>query len=219
MTFRFISLGGDCQPAVQINSLNPTRTRSFFDVVSIPIAQTIALIENDFQDLMLTENLRPVYVEDTLERVVDTRWDLHFVHDFPSLEPEAVEAVRAQYLVRARWFMDLFDDEEAPPYFVRRWFNGDGPEDEREAIRLFELLRSRRRDVRLLYLHNDPFRPERVFGAYRSAYLLPPDNAHWVGNTGAWRTMLRDFALRPHEETGFALPAGKQRPRFAVRSA
>jgi GNAT superfamily N-acetyltransferase len=191
-----------------------SRTSSFFDVIATPITTAIALVQNGFQDMLLTENLRPVHVEGRLDRVIDTRWNIEFVHDFPDLTPETIAAVQARYRVRARWFMDLFESDEMPSYFVRRWYPGDGDEDERHAIRLFEVLQARRRDSRLLYLHNDPGRPARMFGAYRSIYLPPPHHGHWVGNTGAWRQILDGFAVQRFEDPGFQLPI-LNRPRFS----
>ena len=46
--FRFLSLGGDCQPSYQINRMrgSPISTQ-FFDAVGCPIQGTIDLIAND----------------------------------------------------------------------------------------------------------------------------------------------------------------------------
>lgn len=194
--FRFISLGSDCQTASQIAGLAYTPTHNFFDLLALPIRQTIELIENDFEGLLLPENLHPVYVEDQLRGVVDMRYRAEFAHDFTIFSRDEIATVRERYRLRARWFRELFDADEPPVYFVRRWHARDGVEDETLAVRLFELLQSKRRDSRMLYLHRDRGRPEFVSGAYRSAYLPPPDVPHWTGNTPAWTYMLQDFALR-----------------------
>ena len=227
--FRFLSLGGDCQPTVQINRTNGTfPALQFFDVVGCPIRGTIDLIANDFRDLLLTENLLPVYQEETLNRVIDLRYNLHLLHDFAHFTPEEIAAAQANYALRARWFMELYDEDETPVYYVRRWHPLEGaPEDESQAMELFEVLRSKRRDIRFLYLHRDPGRRQRVSGAYRSAYLAPREPYHWTGNDDAWRELLTDFAVRDYgdpDDTGFPLasaaePRPKATPRFEARSS
>ena len=204
--FRFVSLGSDCQTAAQINGLRNLPARHFFETVGCPIAKTFELLECDFRDLLLPENLLPVYHDEVLNRVIDLRYHLHFVHDFQELSPSEIKAVRDRYELRARWFRELLEPDEEPVYFVRRWHPMDGPEDESLAARLYEFLRSSRRDIRFLYLHNDPSRPERASGAYRSAYLAPPANPSWTGNNQAWRRALRVLAVTPDDcPDGFPL--------------
>lgn len=209
----FVSLGGDCQPAARIGVLMPRRQQGFFDKIGAPIDRTIALIEAGFKGLMETDQLHPVHVGDRLDRVIDRRWGLHFVHDFPNFAPSTIAAAQARYRLLARWFLQSLDPGEEPGYFVRRWSAYDGPEDESQAIELFECLRARRPDSRLLYLHEDPRRPPRVNGAYRSAYLRPAEDGNWMGDLQAWRSVLSDVGLSLAGDGGFTLPA-RHRPRF-----
>lgn len=211
---RFISVGGDRQTAAQIYDLKYTPNTYFFDQLSIPISGAVELVDNDFSELLLPKNLHPVYVDDGLVGVLDMRYRIEFAHDFEQFTAPEIAAVQARYAMHVDRFRALFDDDEPAPYFVRRWTPGDGPEDESVAMQLFELLRQRRQDIRMLYLHGDARRGELISGAYRSAYLPPPEVPHWIGNTGSWQYMLRDFALRDDNTSDLRPAAIRPKPRF-----
>lgn len=212
--FRFISLGGDCQTAAQIAGSKRSTMYHFFDLISIPIDQAIRLIENDFQDMLIPENLHPCYNDEMLGRVIDTEYRMDIGHDFRDFSPADIEAVRKRFALRARWFRDLFRPDRTAPYFVRRWHPRDGEDDERLPMRLFELLRAKRRDIRMLYLHKDPERPPLVSGAYRSHYLAPPETPYWLGNTEAWQYLLHDFAVRDTTDSAVTAQV-KTAPRWS----
>lgn len=215
--FRFISLGGDCQPAAQIRRNRPNGTTHFFDWLSIPIRHTIRLIENDLDGGFEPENLHPLYLENRLLTVVDTRYHLDITHDFPVFDDETVAQVRARYAIRARWFRELLDDpDELPSYFVRRWDKRDGPENEADARVLYHLLKQRRRDIRFLYLHADPTRRPVRDGGYRSLFLRPAEPFIWYGDNGAWQKILNVSAFEPGPEDGVSFPMPPMRvPRFS----
>lgn len=218
MEFRFVSLGGDCQTAMQIKLMTSKHVTGFFDSIGSPISTVISLIETGFVDPLPMARLEPVHVGGRLERVIDRGTGLQFVHDFPDFEPGTIAAIQARYRLQARWLMQSFDADEPPSYFIRRWSEFDGPEDERQAMRLFDVLRARRPDIRLLYLHQDRTRPPRNFGAYRSTYLSPTVSGNWVGDIAEWRALLHGFAMLPGGDQGFPLRAPK-RPRFeTIRS-
>lgn len=215
--FRFVSLGSDRQTAAQIAGLKYTPNIDFFDVLTVPIRLVIELVENEFRGLLQPENLLPVYVDDGLVGVLDVHYRIEFIYDFTTFSPQETDVVRARYEAKAIRFLELFQPDATPPYFVRRWHPRDGVEDETEPMRFFEMLRERRRDVRMLYLHRDPARPEFISGNYRSAYLPPPAVPDWTGNTEVWRYMLDDFAVRGDGNRHGAASREKQRPRFAIR--
>ncbi|NPD67529.1 hypothetical protein HN018_18850 [Lichenicola cladoniae] len=194
---RFVSVGGDCQAGLRVSAMNPGGVHHFFDWLAISIQSTIRLIESDFRDFLTWENLHPIYNGEILAGVIDTQLRVEFAHDFSGFTREECDSARARYELRARWFRELFEEDEPAPYFVRRWHPRDGADDEASAIRLFKLLRAKRRDISFLYLHKDPTRGELVSGAYRSAYLPPPTSEDWMGNEDAWNYMLKDFAVRP----------------------
>ena len=148
--------------------------------------------------------------------MIDTRYHLDFAHDFPALTRTALETVRQTYALRARWFLEFLEDEE-PVYFVRRWHPVDGGEDEASALRLFDFLKTLRRDVRLLYLHNDPKRQPSLLDGYRSIFLKQNRPFNWHGDTNVWQFILNNFTVRPcdADRDAFALPEWKA-PRFVI---
>lgn len=215
--FQFVSIGGDCQPAAQIRKHRVSTASHFFDWIGIPIQQTIELIENDFEGFLERQNMHPIFAGDGFYGIVDTRYRTDVRHEMEAFKPADIKRIQAMYALRSRWFREMLEPEEPPVYFVRLWGLRDGDENEDDARKLYAALRSRRRDVRLLYLHNDPTRGELIEGAFRSIYLPQTSNPYsWQGDDEAWRYVLKDFAVRVaggHDE-GFALPRPKQ-PNFA----
>ena len=213
--FRFVSLGSDCQPAHQISRVQTTNTSGVFDSVTTQIRHLTRLIENDFAGFMDMANMFPVYHEHIFSGAVDTLYRVGFNHDFGKLEDQDLAHVSNVYNMRIRWFRNLFDPKRPPPYFIRRYHPRDGREDESQAIALFELLRTKRRDIRFLYLHNDPSRRELMMDGYRSAFLRQRDPFVWFGDDAAWDPILSYFAVRPFagDRQAFQLPELK-RPRF-----
>ena len=217
LPFRFISLGTDCQPAFQISVHRPNNVMHLFDWLAVPIRQLVRLIENDFEDFLHTDNLHPFFIENKLTAVFDTKYRIDLAHDFIMFDAADIARVRGLYELKIRWFRELLDEADEPPsYFIRRWDVRDGPEDETVAVELFELLKRRRRDIRFLYLHNDPSRLPAKRNGYRSHFLRSPQPFIWKGDFHAWRHILRQFALEPEADDGeaFALPPFRA-PRFA----
>ncbi|WP_419728536.1 DUF1796 family putative cysteine peptidase [Lichenicola sp.] len=214
--FQFVSLGGDCQPAAQIRKRRPSSVAHFFDWIGIPIRQTIELIRNDFEGFFDRENLHPHYAGDGFYGIVEMRYRADVQHGVPSFDIATTEAIRELFVMRARWLREMLEEDNDPVYFIRSWTVRDGPENEADAIELFELLRSKRRDIRLLYLHNDPGREDRISGGYRSAYLRQASSPYvWSGDDRAWLSLLEDFAVRPGGDDKGASPLpAPRRPRF-----
>lgn len=219
--FKFVSIGGDCQPAAQIRKRSASNTSHFFDWLGIPIRHTVALIENGFEGFLDRENMHPIFAGDGFMGIVDTRYRADIRHEMSGFTPADIATIQAIYALRSRWFMEMLEPDELPVYFVRIWGLRDGEENEADARMLYAALRSRRRDVRLLYLHNDPTRGELIEGAFRSAYLQQTSNPYlWEGDDEAWRYVLGDFALRAADgdDEGFTLPRPRQ-PNFNAAPA
>lgn len=220
--FRFVSLGSDCQPAAQINNIQPPGQSKLsypFDWITTQIQHIGRLIENDFEGFLDPANLFPNYFEEQFKGMVDTVYRVGLNHDFVDFNEAEIQRVRDVYMLRVRWFLNLFDTRRPPPYFIRRWHPRDGIEDERLVLELFEVLRRKRRDIRLLYLHADPSRAEFMADGYRSAFLKQNDPFVWYGDGPTWSHMLNNFALRFFEgdRQAFVLPVAVpevQRPRF-----
>ncbi len=217
--FRFVSLGSDCQPARQINRIQPSNISGVFDWVTTQIQHIGRLIENDFAGFLEPDNMFPVFHDQVFVGLVDTLYRVGFNHDFTRLDAADVSAVRDIYRMRIRWFRNLFDPRRPPPYFIRRQHPRDGVEDESLAIALFEQLRAKRGDIRFLYLHADPGRREFMTDGYRSAFLRQMDPFEWLGDNEAWNAILGGFAVRPFpgDRAAFPLPdyvPQVRRPRF-----
>jgi len=171
----------------------------------------VRLLDHDFAGLLHESNLHPWYYNETLYGVVETRYDIDFDHDFDRFDSVALQHVRSDYAIRVRWFLELFDAEEDPVYFVRRYHPRDGEEDERKSLRLFDKLRERRPDLRFLYLHADRSRAPRFEDGYRSTFVGQHDPFQWRGDQHAWHYILSHFALRPFkgDHQTFPLPERK----------
>lgn len=216
--FQFVSVGGDCQTAAQIRKRRPASVAHFFDWIGIPIRQTIELISNDFAGFFDRENLHPHYAGNGFYGIVEMRYRADVQHGVPSFDIEITEMIRLMFSLRARWLREMLEEDERPVYFIRCWTVRDGAENEADAIELFELLRSKRRDIRLLYLHNDASREERIDGGYRSAFMRQASNPYiWSGDDKAWRSVLEGFAVQPggDDRGAFTLPTPR-RPRFGA---
>lgn len=214
--YRFISLGCDCQPAWQIKRYQTARVTHFFDDIGSRLSGVKKLLEADFSDLLQESNLHPLYIESRLVTVIDTHYGLDFTHSFTSFSQKDLARVRAEYTLKARWFRELFDEESPPTYFIRRWDPRDGEGGDDEALELLSMLRSRRKDVRLLYLHGDKTAGVRFAPGFRSAYLEQPEPNFWRGLNSAWNHVIRETAVSPYEEDGEAFAFLPRRvPRFA----
>ena len=212
--FRFVSLGCDCQPAHQINLIQNASAAHFFDWLGSPIVGVSSLIGADFDGVLQAKNLHPYVRENIVYAVIDTKFGLDFSHDFSRLDQENIKRVQDIYGLRARWFADLFDEENPPTYFVRRSDIRDIDNSDDAAIRLLAQLQERRRDVRMLYLHDDYTRPPGFAPGFRSAYLPQPQPFHWHGLQPAWSDALKRVALEPYAGDGDAFPLPKRRPKF-----
>ena len=192
---RFISLGGDCQPAQQIRH-NARLTKHFFDWLTVPVSSVTRLVETDFARFLRAEDLVPDQDDRRLYKVIDRFNGMEFSHDFKSFDENNIKAVQARYGYLADKFLSLYDEaEDEPPHFIRRWHPIDGPEDESSALVLHDVLIKRIPKAQLLYLHNDEERSAVVRGSYRSIYL-PQKSETWEGDHAAWRFILTIFANR-----------------------
>ena len=59
MTFRFLSIGSDCQVARQLGIYRAANVPQFFDCLRVSVAGVIALIENRFEGMLEYDNLHP----------------------------------------------------------------------------------------------------------------------------------------------------------------
>lgn len=212
--YRFVSLGCDCQAAWQLRRYQASRVVHVFDDIGSRLVGVKRLLETDFAHLL--RDLHPVFIEGRLVTVIDTRYRLDFTHAFHGFAEKDIARVRTEYTLKARWFRELFDEDSPPTYFIRRWDPRDGESRDDEAVELLDMLQSRRRDCRLLYLHGDKTAGIRYAPGFRSAYLQQPENGFWRGLDAAWNHAIREVAVSPYEEDGEAFGFAPRRvPRFA----
>ena len=213
--FRYVSLGCDCQVNHQIGLVQERGPTHFFDWIASPLDGLIHLLEQDFVDILDFRNLVPFYVENRMFGVIDTKYRVDFHHDFARLDHENRLRVLGTYTRRAQRFRQLFDAGSPPTYFIRRADLRDRDQSDQAALRLLDLLKSRRKDVRLLYLHEDAHRPVGLAPGFRSAFLRQRRPFSWQGSNEAWKPILGRTALLPFEGDGDAFELPKVRmPRF-----
>ena len=213
--FRYVSLGCDCQVNYQISLVQERGPTHFFDWIANPLDGLIRIIERDFSNILDPRNLFPFYVENRMFGVIDTEYRMDFHHDFARFDDENRKSVLEIYTRRAERFRQLFAADSPPTYFVRRADQRDNDQSDRAALRLLDLLKSYRKDVRLLYLHEEPRRPVGFAPGFRSALLEQRQPFSWQGNNDAWKSMFGRIALLPFEGDGDALELPKPKlPRF-----
>lgn len=115
-----INLGGDCQSAYQMY-INGVRHYALpFDKLVTPFAALRKLLENKFDQFLKSENLELRGA--TNERyILDTRYDVRLLHDFPKEEGflKEYESIKATYDRRVTRFLTLIA-ESKKPLFIRK---------------------------------------------------------------------------------------------------
>lgn len=210
--FRFVSLGCDCQPVFQINKLQGQGATHFFDCIGSTLDGLIGLLDDDFRGLMTADSLVPYYIDNRLYAVLDKHRGLDFTHDFARLDQQSIMRAAKIYALRTRWFLELFDEDSPPTYFVRRADLRDPDHGDDRALALLDRLKSRRKDVRLLYLHEDRQRPPGFAPGYRSSFLPQREEFFWHGLDSAWTFALNRTAVMPYGDDGPAFPLPLQKP-------
>lgn len=218
--FRYVSLGCDCQVNYQISMVQDRGPTNFFDWIAVSLEGLTRLIEEDFAGILRADRLSPFYVENRLLGVIDTHFQADFHHDFLRMDEENRLRVLATYTRRAARFRQLFHPDSPPTYFVRRADQRDSDHGDAKAIQLLDLLQCYRKDVRLLYLHEDTRRSLGFAPGFRSAPLKQMEPFFWTGHDQAWSLVFQRTALKPFPTDGraFPLPAIAL-PRFGGKGA
>ncbi|MGY0797595.1 DUF1796 family putative cysteine peptidase [Lysobacter sp. A286] len=81
MYAKVISIGATCQTAKQIRNQLGQNEAYYFDWLISPLPAVIKAIENDFEEILLPENL--TYSDDRKIRLIDSANGLQYQHDFP----------------------------------------------------------------------------------------------------------------------------------------
>jgi hypothetical protein len=193
---RYVSLGGDCQPAHQIRRhAGQPDLMDVFDWLESSIDSVSHLIGTGFADFFQPENLTfEPFGEDL--HVTDTKNSVASFHHFRSQDPEHVEQTCLMFRMLGRRFMELLKSD-APVIFVRRWIPLDGPDGASKTKRLYDKLAVRKPNIVMLHMQeNDPL-PPTTEGGFISVFN--PSTAHsprWEGYNAIYqRNLIRAARL------------------------
>ena len=116
---RFISLGGDCQPAHNLLRLTAARMPMFFDCIGTPLRSIVPLIESRFEDAFEPDAL--TWKRGDPWTVTDERYGLEAPHLFRECGDGHVRARVRAIRKSGEAFLNAILDPD-PIVFVRRWY-------------------------------------------------------------------------------------------------
>jgi hypothetical protein len=184
----FISLGGSCQTAHQLEANKLKGPSLPFDWVVSPFSSVHALIANDFAGLLEKENLALVQDDEIGWYVEDQKYRIRFLHDFPlDLEfMRAYDAVRSKYQRRSKRLLELLNASRRV-LLIRL----DSTREEAQAFT--EMLHQKFPQLRydLLALSNTPeMQSDWGLSRITNLFLPQPVPYFWAGLDKPWREML-----------------------------
>jgi hypothetical protein len=189
---QFVSLGGDCQPALQIRRQTGKQDMMFvFDWLATSVGAVRTLIQNDFADFFAPANLE-MHPDGDQWRVIDTHYDITSLHHFKSKDDEHIDQVVRMFRYLARQFMEILRSD-LPVCFVRRWRPGDEDFHELEARELYKTVCALKSNSVFLYLQEHEQRKPIIVGNYISAFspATEPDGK-WEGDDSIY---IKNYAL------------------------
>jgi len=186
---RFISIGGDCQPAHHIRRLGRPVPPLFFDRIVTPVRSIIPLIESRFEGAFERDALK--WKPGPPLDVMDQRYGLDTRHDFRSDKESHVDYVIRRFRAEGRVFLDTLLDPE-PLVLVRRWDRCDhGTPHEIDAAEAFSALTLINPRCVILYLRQFGSREAAIQGNVVKCFN-PQTAAGWQGDDALYE---RNFAL------------------------
>lgn len=199
--FRFISLGGDCQPGHHSRRILQQQDIPFvFDWLMTPVAAVEELIASEFADFFRTENL--IWEQrDGYWSVTDGRHGVVSHHHFKAGPPEPIRQVHLTFRGYAQRFVKVLR-RNRPVIYVRRWIKEDGDQREAAAMRVYHRLRAYRPDCVLLYLQPHDPSPPQIEGGFIRAYNPSSETStNWEGYIPIYQ---RNFARAARLATAIA---------------
>ena len=112
----YISLGSNCEAGFQLKRIGHNES-SFFRWTLSPYRSTFNLIENNFQDLYLPENLVPVW--DNM--VEDSKYKISFHSKLLSKQDPKTE--RRVFLASYNFKQTYRSEYQKIQYFIRKWYD------------------------------------------------------------------------------------------------
>lgn len=187
-----INLGGDCQPAYQMHMHGIRYYALPFDKLITPFPALQNLLENTFDQFLEAENLE--LKSSGKERyILDTRYDVRLLHDFPIQEDflQEYESIKALYDRRITRFFTLIAESKRP-LFIRKKIT------RAEAATLAATLRMlcKHKNFTLLVLDGaEEAKEDWCIDNVKNMHLKQPNPYVWKGDAAAWREVLSAVGL------------------------
>lgn len=207
----YISLGTNCEAGLNFRRIG-YEVSSFFRFTSSSYESTMQLIERDFKDVYLKENIQPVLdhmirdlgtsiVHHTALHSKEENGVRQFSPDYDFEEAYAKEASKIQYFVQ-KWNDLTASDQKVLYIFQNPHFTS-----RQRAEDMLALLRRKypKHNCDLLYIqleaHREPEWPtEGLFNRY-FARFAPYDDAYSY-DQAAWDRIFAEFPLKPTADRG-----------------
>ena len=203
----YISLGTNCEAGFQLRRIGHNES-SFFRWTLSPYRSTFNLIENDFQDLYLPENLVPVWdnmVEDTKYKIsfhskLLSKQDQNsqqrvFLDSYDFEQTYQEEYRKIKYLVQ-KWY-DLVNSDRSVLYIIKQEQHGS-KYNAKKLLDLFEAKYPHHQFAIAYIQHQDkqdaPWEYTKLHNIYFPRFA-PIDHAD-CGDLNSWNELFTRFPLK-----------------------
>lgn len=208
-----ISLGYRCQPAMQLRFNNLRFLAYPFDWLITPFESMYELINNDFQDFMLKENLvyrrnflysddNGAFVSKIYTHIWEKKYNVIFRHDFPlnAKFMEKYSEVLEKYSRRIQRFLGELNSNKHI-YFIRQSIT------KKEATKLVNLLTTKFSGLKFTLVAIDsseeiksPWNIEHV----KNYYMPIPTPYLRDGNNLLWTNLFKNLGLLSQDSTSLS---------------
>jgi hypothetical protein len=203
----YISLGFNCEIAFQFKRIGYDES-SFFRWAYSPFESTINLIQNDFKDVYLKENLIP----DWDSMVEDTKYKISF---HTKLLSEEDQQTKNRYFLANYSFDEIHQKEvKKIQYFIKKWdslvnsdksvlyiIKPDQDGSQAHAKKLLDLFNHKypNHQFMIVYLQTQEFQePDWGFSQLKNIYFphFAPVEQATNGSVAAWDELFANFPLK-----------------------
>lgn len=191
-----VSLGTSCQAAWYLQGYGLRHWAYPFDWMVTPPHALLAFIKNKGKNFLEKENLQTLEVlpgTPSILHVVDTKYDIHLIHDFYFPDMKNYNSVKAKYTRRIKRFFNLLESNKRV-LFIRVQFSRS------EALLLDELLHKLYPDLKytLLVLSDAPEAYDDWMLPRVKNFFMEQQPGNWMGDGERWREVLSLFSIKPH---------------------
>lgn len=190
-----VSLGTACQAAWQLEANGMRQLAYPFDWVVTPFHALKAFLENKGENFLDKDKLVIAEVlngSPSMLRVVDTTYDMHFIHDFLAPDMPNYAEVKAKYDRRVKRFFKLLETDKKILFIRVNILR-------HEAEYLDNFLHTSYPQLRYTLVALSEYSADQVdWGLPRIRnFYMPQTPGDWAGNHEQWKEILRQFSLRP----------------------